>query len=270
MIFPWNDRLGHMLNLLWTHKNITAKQLHKDMQKKWDITLTQVYNLLQNLQKHQIISKKKAQVSLNIEWLQGLKQYATTATNILSTENPYKKFKTWEVRYIKAQSLSQMDSLWTNHYFKILEASKSKDLYFYNSHPVHVLCSPETEKHFLRVLASSHQIYYLIGNNFELDNFACKEIMAQWVQSVCCNTDNSFLKNGYIINIIGDFILEFYFPSVLTDYISLIFSHLRPNTDTFQKISNIYNTNYNLKIRVTKNSNSKKIKDEIIWKCSKS
>jgi hypothetical protein len=59
-----------------------------------------------------------------------------------------------------------------------------------------------------------------------MDEHAANIIKLQGVD-VICTEKHKFLKNGYFINIIGDYILEAVFPDIINQYFKAFFDNIQ-------------------------------------------
>lgn len=120
---------------------------------------------------------------------------------------------------------------------------KKEDTYFYNAHTYHILGMNETESSNFRQFSNqSNKVYFLAGNETFLDKYGV-ELLRMQGTDVVCSDKVKFLREGYCINIVGDYIIEVLFPETLTQYFNVFFTNTKKmddfNSEMFQNIFRI-------------------------------
>lgn len=64
--------------------------------------------------------------------------------------------------------------------------------------------------------------YMLIGNTNYLDRYGA-QILSQKLYTTTCIDKPPFPEEGYMVDIIGDYIIECIFPKVITEHFTLFF-----------------------------------------------
>lgn len=135
----------------------------------------------------------------------------------------------------------------------------------YNSHLYHILWIPETETtNFKNMAQQNEKVYMLVGNESIMDEHAAIIVRAQGVE-VVCNEKTKFLKEGYFINIVWEYMIEALFPDVINQYLKVFFDTIKDikdfNPEIFQNIFKM-KVEYKVTIRRSK-SQTDALKKEI-------
>jgi hypothetical protein len=69
-----------------------------------------------------------------------------------------------------------------------------------------------------------------VGNESVMDKYASEQIRLLGIDIVC-NNKHQFLKDGYFINVVGDYILEALFPDIISQYFKVFFDNVQDISD---------------------------------------
>lgn len=101
----------------------------------------------------------------------------------------------------------------------------------------------ETESsNFKQMGNQSGKVYFLTGNETFLDNYGI-ELLRMQGTDVASSDKVKFLREGYCVNIVGDYIIEVLFPDTLTQYFKVFFDNTKKiddfNSEMFHNIFRI-------------------------------
>lgn len=227
-MFSTNKQENALIDILSMQKDIQIQQIHEILKKDYDIviSLAQLYKTINKLLDNQIIVKQWKKVSLNLRWIEKVRSFVQSVEkNYLSSLDEF-DFDMGNTQTFHADSLFALDTIWNNAIQKMITLSPWEDIYFYDSHPYHILGLPGTEHELMSYLANHQTIYYLFWNIKILDQYGAELLERKWCLSRC-HDDTPFLKEWYCNVLVGDYILESIFPNLLTEYFATFFDKVQ-------------------------------------------
>lgn len=220
----------------------TIQTLHKAVNKKERISLPNFYKIIDNFLTNQILTKEQWKIKLHTAWILSLFELNNKVKENYINNNTLKlDLKEWEQKIFYASSLIDLDNIradiLNNMTFK---DEKNEWLFMYNSHVYHILWMPETEStNFRNMKQQLWKVYLLVGNESTMDKHAADIIRLNGID-VICNNKHKFLKDGYFINIVWDYMLEALFPDIINQYFKVFFDNIQNikdfNPEWFQNI----------------------------------
>lgn len=254
IVDPLHPLQSSILELLAVSPGVSMTELHMQLQKKYQlkISLQNIYRTVGQMIKEQILFREKGKLSLNMTWVSHIvkfgeevrKQYldiAPSTVNLPKIDGERLEFG--------AESLEALDPIWNHIIVAIFEMYRHDHWYAYNSHPWHLLGTTETEHRLHKALGPAGCILY--GNNTFLDTYGAK--LNPVNNQVKAIANPPFPKEGYIIGICGDYLIECVFPEVISKHFSFFFQTVR-NIKQFdaELFSSIFKMRAHCKLTVRK------------------
>jgi len=232
-------------SIIWClseRKDLTVQTLHKEVNKKEEISLPNFYKIIDHMVQYQILLKEKWKLALHATWILGLLNLTEKIKKSYFEESSISiEFKEWEQKTFNASSLWDLDNVRANLLSVVgLKYEKNEPYYFYNAHTYHILGMQETESANFRTFSKQKQkVYFLAGNETLLDHYGADLLRIQWTD-VACSDKTKLLKDGYCVNIIWEYIIEVIFPSMISQYFKVFFDNTKKikefNPELFQHI----------------------------------
>ncbi len=249
-------------------KGLSIQWLHKLVYEQEKISLPNFYKIIDQMIEKQIILKENWKIALHATRMLSLfdltekikKQYFEQPTvSIELKENEQKVFY--------ASSLRDLDNVRANLLSAIsIKYTKNEHYYFYNAHTYHILWMQETERtNFQQFGKYSPKVYFVSGNETPLDIYWAQLLGIQGTNAICSDKVK-FLKDGYCLNVIWEYIVEVLFPPMITNYFKVFFDSIKTikdfNPELFQ---NIFKMKSECKLTIRRNKKDAEIfKKEII------
>lgn len=211
----------------------TIQTLHKAINKKEKISLPNFYKIIDSFLTNQILTKEQGKIRLHTWRIISLLEISEKVKkNYIETDWIKIDLKEWEQKVFYASSLIDLDNTRAELLTSLtLKHSKEENFYMYNSHLYHILWIPETETtNFRNMKKNVNKIYMLVWNESLMDQHASNILRLQWTDVVLSNK-TKFLKDGYFINIIWDYILETLFPDIINQYFKAFFDNIKDLKD---------------------------------------
>ncbi|MFZ2150731.1 MAG: hypothetical protein WAZ12_00220 [Candidatus Absconditicoccaceae bacterium] len=245
----------------------TIQTLHKVINKKEEkISLPNFYKIIDNLLENQILTKEQGKLKLHTAWILSLFELNNKVRETYIENTLKLDLKEGEQKTFYASSLIDIDNIRAELLSIIaLKGGKTESLYMYNSHLYHILGMPETETtNFKNMSKQMQKVYLLVGNESVMDQYAANIIKLQGIDIVCSDK-TKFLKDGYFINIIGEYMIEALFPDIINQYFKAFFDNIKNlkdfNPELFQ---NIFKMKAEIKITIRRSkSQTDSLKKEI-------
>lgn len=227
---------------LASNKDYTVQTLHTAITKKEAISLPNFYKIIDHMVQYQMLTKDKGKLTLHATRILGLIDLTENIKQNYFAETPVTmELKEGEQKIFHASSLWDLDNIRANLLSVAgLQYEKHEPYYFYNSHTYHILGMQETESaNFSSFGKQKQKVYFLNGNETPLDIYGAELLRMQWTD-VVCNQKTKFLKDGYCLNVVGDYIIEVMFPPMITNYFKAFFDNTQDiktfNPELFQHI----------------------------------
>ncbi|MFA6255554.1 MAG: hypothetical protein WC606_00075 [Candidatus Absconditabacterales bacterium] len=238
------------------NQNYTIQTLHKAIAKKEKISLPNFYKIIDTLLENQILSKEQGKLKLHTAWILSLIELTNKVRQTYLETNDLKiDLKEGEQKIFYASSLIDLDNVRADLLSAMaLKYTENESLYMYNAHLYHILGIPETETTNVKNMKQQlKKVYLLAGNESIMDQHAANILRVQGIEVICSNK-TKFLKEGYFINIIGDYILESVFPTIINQYFKVLFDTIE-NIQDFkpEPFQNIFKMKTECKITIRRN-----------------
>jgi len=116
---------------------------------------------------------------------------------------------------------------------------KEESTYVYQSRPYYALGMNKTEMAFFKEANKLADVYFLTGNTNFLDTYGANLYTEIGIKSVASG-DVPFLKDGYCVTVIGEYIFEVLYPKEISDYFKIFFDSIKDikdfNANLFHRI----------------------------------
>ena len=217
----------YIIEMLAHERTMKIRTIFDNLKKNYGLSLSlvQLYKDINELLDKQILVKKKTEIGLNSRRIGKLKSFVQQVEyNNQHQQVVQLPLPEWTSVTFESDSLYNLDPQWNNGLHKVIEDQQT-DVYFFNSHPYHILWLPGTEHSLMNYLASQKKLYYSYGNDTFLDQYGASLVQWEWCETVCID-DHPFMKEGYCLIVIGDYIMESLFPSIITNYFGQFFERV--------------------------------------------
>lgn len=232
---PADPLFNAVLETLSRSPGITVADLQKKLaQRKVRVTLQHVYRVVTKLEDAQVIIKRKRELSLNLLWLSYIELFAQGARERLLKSRDLSMIDELGVgdrASLPASSLHEVQTLWYHlliHVHKLVPGPGIHDLYKYYSH-AYWLLRPDADIDFYERIAKLVRCTWLIGNESFLDCEAQERYKK--VFAIAVADKPPFPAEGYLLNILGDYVIECVLPQGISDHFALLFSSVKTDTD---------------------------------------
>ena len=142
--------------------------------------------------------------------------------------------------YHEATSIESLDGVrgdWMLSVNRIY--GKEKSTYVYQARPYYALGMKKTEMAFFKEAKKLADVYFLTGNTNFLDIYGANLYTDIGVSAKA--TDKvPFMKDGYCVTVIGDYVFEVLYPKEISDYFNIFFESIKNiknfNEELFHRI----------------------------------
>lgn len=201
-------------------------ELIADIQKQRPNTTKQaVYSAIRKLKAEEVAVTHKKYISLNKLWVQKQLDFFTAANNEYNhagiVQNDILSFEDGDRVSYSFHSPALTDQYW-GHIFGVLSenASVSTPVIIYNPHEWFLIAREESERQIFDRLNMEKKLLLLtIGSDSPLDRSVLKEAFKSWNHQFNLKSQTNF-KENYYLNIFGDFLIEVYLDSNVTEQIN--------------------------------------------------
>jgi hypothetical protein len=223
---PVHPLYDAILDVVAASPGITMADLHAGLKKaKVEVTLQHLYRTVNRLTDEQILLKTKGKVSVNLMWLSYLEFFAGQTKKTLLESNAARMFplKPNERKTFKVDTLLDVQTLWNHLLVQLYRAAPEKYLFKYYSHAWWLIGKHALDEDFYRKIKEKGvSCYWLYGSETFLDNEAVgmhKDLFASRV-----DPEAPFPKEGYNVNVYGEYVIECIFPDKIAKHFELLFS----------------------------------------------
>ena len=235
---PLYDTIVHkLIEYKWT----SLQELHKNVNKDYKISLPNFYKVIGRLISEQILIKENWKLFLHNRWILWFLWIADELKNsYLSWKSKVNQLTEWQSMYYEATSIENLDGVRGDRMLAINKIYwKSESTYVYQAHPYYALGMNKTEMAFFKEANKLADVYFLTGNTNFLDKYGANLYTKIGINSLA--TDNvPFMKDGYCVTVIGDYIFEVIYPKEISDYFKIFFETIKDikkfNTELFHRI----------------------------------
>ncbi len=215
-----------VIGVVAKERDLSVQVLHKRLLDKWlSVSLPNFYKVIAHMVDDQILIRPRGRVQLHalfmryIFWLNedSQKVYRAEETNSLQ------KLEIWQQECWEEANLYDLNVIRADLLGQLSKMHADSITHHYCSHPYYLLCTPQKEQFTLEEFSKNHdKSYFLIGNNTLLDRYG-SQLLSSDLYKTACVTDAPFPEEGYIVDIIGDYIIECMFPKTISDHFAIFF-----------------------------------------------
>lgn len=238
-----NKNENAILTALSKHHHMTMKQLHSHIQTEHNISLSvsQVYNLIKKMREAYILIKEWSSITLNKLRVQQLKWFTERIVDLhehYSQQHGYLWVQESEVHY--TSTIRELDNLWADKVGKLLQFHTCDHYYSYESHTYFLLGMFDIESTIYKKFFTLHQkIFWVIWNDTFLDRYWVSLESATY-KEIKIDTRIWLPKSWYVLTVVWDYLIEFHFDPIVTQYFEQIFEQVASldtyNPDIFSSV----------------------------------
>lgn len=223
---PLHPKTGAIIELLAENRTLSTADLQKLLKKERQIEMSTAnfYKIIAKMVENQILVKTGDHLALNMTWATSVYKYAELMHQQKSLQTEaFPPFKQGERRTFPAESLDKIDPIWTHLVLYLFTQEDDEMIYVYEAHPWYLLGRPATERRMYESCAvQGKKIRMLLGNKTFLDQYGYKLHKTTPCEAVI--TDKPpFPKEGYTFWLCGEYIIECYYPDLISQYFSSFF-----------------------------------------------
>jgi len=214
-----------------------------------------IYRALRLLKKAEVVVIHHQTVSLNLAWLNQLRDFAEVAQAHYRGLSSFSTLKNGEkIKYI-FNNLSLTDAFWNHAIYILLKVAPPKEHWFsYNPHAWFFLVRPAEELALMKFINQDRKYLLTVGGNTMMDKFPLKKFDNNKSQ-YCLLSKPLFLDNSYYLNILGDFMIEVYFDKKIALAIEQWYQQTTPVTSAkIAELAKIINTPAKTKLVISRNA----------------
>lgn len=220
------DRLSDsIMRIVAATPGISVADLHRALKKaKVSVTLQHLYRKINLLTEEEVLLKRKGELTMNLMWLSYLEYFATSAKEALKQSRSSTVFPLTKGERISfpAGSIAEVQTLWHHLLVQLHRAAPQKQLYKYYSHAWWVWNKRTLDVEFYKkIYEKGVRCLWLYGGNTSLDR-AAAQMYPDLLDSRIAE-DAPFPKEGYNLNVYGDYVFECVFPPHIARHLELIF-----------------------------------------------
>lgn len=233
-----NSILQHLLDKKW----LSPQELYDRVKQDYQISLSQFYKILDKLIANWILTKEKKKLYFHNRWILGMVNFTDQLRTNYTSELANSSFlQTWQVMMYEASTLESLDKIRLNQELAINRMYGNQEpTYFFTSHPYYMLGAQSTEISLVQQTTKITDFYYLCGNTHFLDTYGVQLYQQAGVKKAVASDKVPFLKEGYCLAVVGDFVFEVLYPPEISDYFRMFFETVKElkdfNVDLFQRI----------------------------------
>jgi hypothetical protein len=250
-------------------KDISIQDLYACVNtKNTKVSLPNFYKIVGRMVDSQVLVKARGRLQIHSMYLHFI---VSLADNIKKTYfsnrwyNDLENIKVWETQSFNASSLYDLDVIRMDILAQLMKKYPWEIWYYYNSHPYHMLSMTDKETANMEEIGHGlEKSYFLFGNKSFLDSYGW-ELYKMHGYSVNCSEKTSFPDEGYLANIIGDYIIECMLPKNLTQHYKIFFDSVSSMKDfNVQMFSHIVKMKENCSFKLIYSpEHAKKMKQKI-------
>lgn len=175
--------------------------------------------------KDYVLVKKYGVVMLNARWIRQVNQDVQKLGQVIEPSAGIDLIKHGATQYYHAGSLRERETIWVDLTTKILQQQEPENLFFYDAHLYYIYGIEALGTHaYDDYLSRRGKIFYVVGNDTFLDNHGLQLIKDKKAHSLI-DEKSPFLKEGYSLRILGDYVVEAYIPDEVAPFFQQQFAH---------------------------------------------
>lgn len=230
-----------IVNALIEYKGKSIKEIHKEINREYEVSLPNFYKIISKLINEQIIIKENWGLSFHnrrVLWFIDIadelkKAYLTEIWNVA-------QLKEGQTIYHETSNIEILDGVRWDWMLQINRMYWDKEATFvYQAHPYYALWMNKTEMAFFKEANKVAKVYFLTWNTKFLDIYGASLYKKIWISSLATD-DIPLLKEWYCVTVVGDFVFEVLYPKEISDYFKIFFDSIKDlkdfNPDLFHRI----------------------------------
>lgn len=235
---PIYDTIVHKLI---EHKWASLQEIHKHVNNEYQISLPNFYKIIGRLIDEQIIIKENGKLFLHNRRVIGFLDIADNLKKAYLTEiGSVAQLQEGQAMYHEASSIETLDGVWWDRMLQVNRIyGKQESTYVYQARPYYALGMNKTEMSFFKEANKLTDVYFLTGNTNFLDTYGTDLYKKIGIRSLA-TPDVPFLKEGYCVTVIGDYVFEVVYPKEISEYFKIFFDTIQDikkfNPELFHRI----------------------------------
>ncbi len=267
---PINPIFGAIVESVAVKPHITIADLHEHLQKQMmmKISLAHVYRIVTRMIDHQILIKSHGKLSLNLMWISYIEFVAARAKRIQQHDDGYPLRPGQKVIH-EGKSLFDVEALWNHILVSLYRVSQEKNIYKYYSHTWWQLGRNAEEISFYKQLKERGiDCKWVFGGKTFLDELAASRVRE--IYDVVTTETPPFPKEGYNLNVFGEYIVECILPEKISRHLSFFFEGVK-NEQEFDHdlFEDIFSMRGKFKITVWRNAKQAEVLRQKLQACFK-
>jgi hypothetical protein len=224
---PIHPVYSSVIELIAVYPQITTAELYEHLTKKQKIALSlpQLYRIITRMIDSQIIIKVHGKLTLNLMWISYIEFIAGRAKRIIQHNDEFPLME-GEKKMYQAGSMFDLEAIWNHILVSLYRLLQEKEIYKYYSHAWWQIGRNAEEINFYKQLKERGiQSHWVFGADSFLDRKGAAHIN-QVFDSVLTK-EPPFPKDGYNMNVYGEYIVECILPEKISKRLSYFFEHVR-------------------------------------------
>jgi len=231
-----------LVNVFIEHPKLSTQELHKYVNKEISVSLPNLYKVIGKLLDEQILIKESWKLSLH---RRRIEEFCETGDKFkkIHLEAPLHsiELKEGEMVNFQANSIKDIDGIRWDAFLNVHRLhDASEAMYVYHAHPYYALWMYKTEMAFFTAIQKNGTAYLLFSDTWFLDKYWADLYKKAGIENVAISKKHPFLQDGYCINVVWEYILEFVYPKTISEYFKVFFSSVHDikqfNKELFGKI----------------------------------
>ena len=255
---PLHPIYNAILEAVAAQPGITMAQLHDTVRKKHkvDTSLQHLYRTVSRLIDDQILLKAQGKLSINAMWLSYLEFFADKAKRAASgatAETLSLPLDPKQRLTLRAHTLLDVQAIWNHALVQLNRLTGERFLFKYYSHAWWQLGRHALDAEFYKTIKNKGvRCYWLYGSDTPLDRHAATLHHDLYESRIATKT--LFPKEGYNVNVYGEYVLECIFPDIISRQMAFFFQTV-PSIDAFDAalLSDIFAMKADYKITLWRN-----------------
>lgn len=132
---------NYVLELLLMNRKLSIKEIHLALEHQYtyEISLPQLYKIIQKLTKEYVLVRKHGVVMLNAWWIRQVKKDVKKLSSVVEQSGNIDFIKHGTTQYYHASTLNEREVIWVDLVSKILTQQEPENLFFYDAHLYYLL-----------------------------------------------------------------------------------------------------------------------------------
>ncbi len=250
---PIHPVYSTVLEIVAVHPNITTAEIFEQLQTmKIELSLPQLYRIITRMIDTQIVVKVHGKLSLNLMWISYIEFIAARAKRIMQHTDEF-VLNEGEKKVFEGHSLFDVEAIWNHILVSLYRMVQVKEIHKYYSHAWWQIGRNAEEISFYKQLKDRGiQCQWVIGADTFLDRLGAAHINE--VYESVTTKQPPFPKDGYNLNVYGDYIVECILPDKISKRFEYFFTQVRSEEAFSQDVFlDIFSMRGKYKVTVWKN-----------------